>query len=541
MASEEKGDHLCLAGNHSVQKMLNKHGKNTPLPEIVKFSDFVIKINRREKEQTRVMLITNKAVYNLMPNNYGKCKRRIAIDELGSLTASGISDEFVLHVPAEYDYRFKSAKKDTICKVLQDLFKKYVQKHDKDKKKRLNVTFLQQSDLKERALTKAMARLQSREDVLQRKKALAAEAHDSDAEETAAGGGDDDDKKGDKVTQLIDTTEKVRLEDFELLKVLGRGSFGKVMQVRKKTDGKVYAMKILKKRAIIARNQVEHTKAERKILQSLQHPFLMTLRYAFQSKEKLYFVLDYFQGGELFFHLKNNRRFPEDVARIYVAEIGLALGHLHSLQVIYRDLKPENILLDDNGHVCLTDFGLSKDVDPSDKAHTFCGTPEYLAPEIVTGAGHDKAVDWWSLGILLYELTVGIPPFYSQNVNEMYNKIQHGVLRFPPFLSENCKNLIVQLLNRDPKKRLGSKDDVNDIKAHPFFKTLSFEKLMKKEIDPPYKPKTKSSTDTNNFDSTFTSEPVVDSVVAPSTLSSTVTDSGDFGGFTFDPKASHLK
>jgi len=210
--------------------------------------------------------------------------------------------------------------------------------------------------------------------------------------------------------------------------------------------------------------------------------------------------------------------------------------------VIYRDLKPENILLDDNGHVCLTDFGLSKDVDPTDKAHTFCGTPEYLAPEIVTGAGHDKAVDWWSLGILLYELTVGIPPFYSQNVNEMYNKIQHGVLRFPPFLSENCKNLIVQLLNRDPKKRLGSKDDVNDVKAHPFFKTLSWEKLMKKEIDPPYKPKTKSSTDTNNFDSTFTSEPVVDSVVAPSTLSQTMADGTEsFGGFTFDPKSAHLK
>jgi len=264
------------------------------------------------------------------------------------------------------------------------------------------------------------------------------------------------------------------------------------------------------------------------------------LRYAFQSKEKLYFVLDYFQGGELFFHLKNNRRFPEDVARIYVGEIALALGHLHSLQVIYRDLKPENILLDDNGHVCLTDFGLSKDVDPTDKAHTFCGTPEYLAPEIVTGAGHDKAVDWWSLGILLYELTVGIPPFYSQNVNEMYNKIQHGVLRFPPFLSENCKNLIVQLLNRDPKKRLGSKDDVNDIKVHPFFKTVSWEKMMKKEIDPPYKPKVKAATDTANFDSTFTSEPVVDSVVTPSTLSQTVTETDSFGGFTYDPKAGHL-
>jgi len=149
------------------------------------------------------------------------------------------------------------------------------------------------------------------------------------------------------------------------------------------------------------------------------------------------------------------RRFPEQTARIYVGEIALALGHLHAVGVIYRDLKPENILLDDAGHVCLTDFGLAKDLEPDEKTQTFCGTPEYLAPEIVTGAGHDKAVDWWSLGILLYELTVGIPPFYSQNVNEMYSKIQHGVLRFPPFLTEECKSLITLLLNRDPKKEIG--------------------------------------------------------------------------------------
>jgi serine/threonine protein kinase len=372
--------------------------------------------------------------------------------------------------------------------------------------------------------------------------------HDSDKEEnkqeTTPGTGAED-EKDDKTSSMLDNTEKVRLDDFELLKVLGRGSFGKVMQVKKKSNGKVYAMKILKKRAIIARNQVEHTKAERKILQALQHPFLMTLRYAFQSKEKLYFVLDYYQGGELFFHLKNKRRFSEEVARIYVGEIALALGHLHSLAVIYRDLKPENILLDDNGHVCLTDFGLSKDVDKDDKAHTFCGTPEYLAPEIVTGTGHDKAVDWWSLGILLYELTVGIPPFYSQNVNEMYNKIQHGVLRFPPFLSEPCKNLIVALLNRDPTKRLGSKDDVNDIRSHAFFKDMSWDKLYKKEIEPAYKPKLKEKAetkqDTSNFDETFTKEPVVDSVVQGSKLGETANETTDvFSDFTFKQKEGHL-
>lgn len=195
------------------------------------------------------------------------------------------------------------------------------------------------------------------------------------------------------------------------------------------------------------------------------------------------------------------------------------------------------------GHVCLTDFGLSKDVDPADKAHTFCGTPEYLAPEIVTGQGHDKAVDWWSLGILLYELTVGIPPFYSQNVNEMYNKIQHGVLRFPPFLSEHCKSLIVGLLNRDPKKRLGSTQDVEDIKSHPFFSQINFDQMMAKKIDVPYKPKVKGNDDSSNFDSTFTSEPVVDSMVQGSELSKTLSTGSEvdaFKDFTFQEKSSAL-
>jgi len=275
---------------------------------------------------------------------------------------------------------------------------------------------------------------------------------------------------------------------------------------------------------------VEHTKAERSILQQLQHPFLMTLRYAFQSQAKLYLVLDFFQGGELFYHLKNMRRFTERCAKIYVGEIALALGYLHSLDVIYRDLKPENILLDPQGHVCLTDFGLAKEVAKDEQTSSFCGTPEYLAPEIISGHGHDKAVDWWSLGILLYELTVGIPPFYSQNINDMYNKIQHGVLRFPPFLSENCKALIVDLLNRDPSKRLGSTNDVEDLKQHPFFDDIDFDRLYNKQVVPDYQPEVKKD-QTALFDTEFTSEKVQDTFVAPSTL---VRQNDDqFVGFTY--------
>ena len=416
--SEERLDFLGLEGNGAVRSMLFKLGQNTPQLEQIVFSDHVTKINRRDKEQIRVLLITTRAVYNLLPNNYSKCKRRIPITLLSSITVSQLSDEFVLHIPDEYDYRFKSGKRDKIAEVINRMYKRTRDEEAAGKpqqpsspeakepaspsgrkaKAKLHVQYVNDADLSSITLTKQQARMQSREDILRRKQELIVEVgdNDSDAEnDTADGtaGGDVSglhEQKTMEVEQLLNNTDKVRLEDFELLKVLGRGSFGKVMLVRYKRDGKKYAMKILKKKAIIARNQVEHTKAERKILESLQHPFLMTLRFAFQSTEKLYFVLDYYQGGELFFHLKNQRRFPETIARLFVAEIALALGHLHSLGVVYRDLKPENILLDDLGHVCLTDFGLSKDLDYSDKSHTFCGTPEYLAPEIVAGLGHNQ-------------------------------------------------------------------------------------------------------------------------------------------------------
>eukprot|EP00475_Leptophrys_vorax_P044587 TRINITY_DN899_c0_g1_i1.p1 TRINITY_DN899_c0_g1~~TRINITY_DN899_c0_g1_i1.p1 ORF type:complete len:559 (+),score=156.00 TRINITY_DN899_c0_g1_i1:97-1677(+) len=517
-------DQLRLAASPAVTKMLAKNGAAA---ETVIFSAKVIKVNKRDKQQTRALLVTDAAVYNLDAANYGKCKRRIEIKNIDSITLSNSSDEFVVHVPDEYDYRFVTADKETIVKCIKKQYKAI------NGGKALKVVHTEKNELGDVTWTKDKAKYISREEQQRIKREMAAQHHDSDDEPLKDDG---------TVDQIIKTEEKVSIESFELLKVLGRGSFGKVMMVRKKDNGVIYAMKILKKAMIVARQQVDHTKAERKILETLQHPFLMGLRYAFQTSAKLYLVMDFYKGGELFFHLKNKRRFTEAEARIFVAEVGLGLGQLHALNFIYRDLKPENILMDENGHVCLTDFGLSKDVDPDNpEATTFCGTPEYLAPEILRGGAHGKAVDWWSLGILLYELTVGIPPFYSQNVNEMYHKIQHGALRFPPFLSEECRDLIIALLNRNPEARLGSSDkDVEELKAHAFFASIDWDKLYKKEIDPPYKPKVKTGDDDiTQFDPTFTNEPVVDSVVPDSELAGV--GDGGFDGFTFVTQGDKLK
>eukprot|EP01122_Echinamoeba_exundans_P013060 TRINITY_DN5635_c0_g1_i1.p1 TRINITY_DN5635_c0_g1~~TRINITY_DN5635_c0_g1_i1.p1 ORF type:complete len:931 (+),score=210.61 TRINITY_DN5635_c0_g1_i1:146-2938(+) len=284
------------------------------------------------------------------------------------------------------------------------------------------------------------------------------------------------------------------LDDFELLRIIGTGSFAKVMLVRKKDTGKLYAMKVLKKEEIVRRNQVGHTRTERTILSRMHHPFMVKLRYSFQSELKLYMVLDYIRGGELFYHLRRAGRFPEDKARFYIAEVILALDYLHRHNVIYRDLKPENILLSLDGHIKLTDFGLSKEGITSvggkgegQTATTFCGTPEYLAPEIITGIGHGKAVDWWSVGIMLYEMLVGRPPFASQNRNQLYLNTIKGQITWPPSMSPLARDLLSRLLHRRPEERLGSRS-IEDIKNHPFFNGLDWARLEKKKVTPPFKP-----------------------------------------------------
>ncbi|KAM6171719.1 ribosomal protein S6 kinase alpha-5 isoform 4-T4 [Erethizon dorsatum] len=291
-----------------------------------------------------------------------------------------------------------------------------------------------------------------------------------------------------RTANLTGHTEKVGIENFELLKVLGTGAYGKVFLVRKISGhdaGKLYAMKVLKKATIVQKAKTtEHTRTERQVLEHIrQSPFLVTLHYAFQTETKLHLILDYINGGELFTHLSQRERFTEHEVQIYVGEIVLALEHLHKLGIIYRDIKLENILLDSNGHVVLTDFGLSKEfvADETERAYSFCGTIEYMAPDIVRGgdSGHDKAVDWWSLGVLMYELLTGASPFTVDGEKNSQAEISRRILKseppYPQEMSALAKDLIQRLLMKDPKKRLGcGPRDADEIKEHLFFQGYSF-------------------------------------------------------------------
>ncbi|KAI3625836.1 hypothetical protein CBS9595_001197 [Malassezia furfur] len=329
------------------------------------------------------------------------------------------------------------------------------------------------------------------------------------------------------------------IESFELLKVIGKGSFGKVMQVRKRDTNRIYALKIIRKAHIISRSEVTHTLAERTVLAQVNSPFIVPLKFSFQSPDKLYLGLAFVNGGELFHHLQREGHFSEERARFYTAELFCALEHLHDFNVIYRDLKPENILLDYTGHIALCDFGLCKlNMGDKETTHTFCGTPEYLAPELLLGRGYTKSVDWWTLGVLLYEMLTGLPPFYSEDVSEMYRKILHDPLTFPPEVQPDARDLLTRLLHREASERLGyGPHGAAEIKSHPFFtKHIDWALLLAKKVQPPYKPGVQSTLDTSNFDPEFTSEPAQDSVVDESHLISAANQE-QFSGFSYNAGA----
>ena len=307
-------------------------------------------------------------------------------------------------------------------------------------------------------------------------------------------------------------------DDFEPIKVLGKGGYGKVLLVKQKSTGKLNAQKQLKKATVTIRTKtLEYTKAERQILQDVRHPFIVKLFYAFQDHSKLYLILQYAEGGELWTHLEAEKMFSEQVAAFYVAELVLALSHLHAQGIIYRDLKPENCLLDRDGHLVLTDFGISKVAAEGAECRSFCGTAEYMPPEMLLEQPYTAAADWWSLGILLYELCAGQPPFTGNNKKKICDRICNTKLTLPYYMSQEVKDLIGKFLKKVPGVRLGAKEpeDLPKIKGHRFFRKIDWVKLEKREVTPPIQPIVTDPELAENFAMEFTTMPLNTPASAP--------------------------
>lgn len=312
------------------------------------------------------------------------------------------------------------------------------------------------------------------------------------------------------------------MDNFKILHVIGRGFYGKVMLVERIGTSELYAIKSVHKQRLIQTNKCHTIISERNVLMRAKNPFIVQLKFAFQTKAKFYLGLEYASGGELFYHMAKRGAIPLDEVRLYVAEMALALDYLHSLGVVYRDLKPENVMLDAEGHIKLTDFGLSKDIaGDNPQTDSICGTPEYMAPEIVQRLPYSFEVDFWSLGIVMYEMLTEITPFSSPNKSRVLDGIVWAQPCLAPVKDPAANSLLSRLLTKDPSKRMR----FEELKAHEFFKGYDWQKVYNKEYKPAFVPERKDPRIPCNFDSEFTSEKAGDSYVQEA--------SADFPGFTY--------
>uniref|UniRef100_A0A8K9UQR9 Protein kinase C n=1 Tax=Oncorhynchus mykiss TaxID=8022 RepID=A0A8K9UQR9_ONCMY len=332
---------------------------------------------------------------------------------------------------------------------------------------------------------------------------------------------------------------KFTLDNFVLHKMLGKGSFGKVFLAELKSSREFFAVKALKKDVVLMDDDVECTMVERRVLSlAWEHPFLTHLHCTFQTTENLFFVMEYLNGGDLMFHIQNCHKFDVQRSTFYAAEIICGLQFLHSKGIVYRDLKLDNVLLDSEGHIKIADFGMCKEnMEGETRTCTFCGTPDYIAPEILLGQKYGSSVDWWSFGVLLYEMLIGQSPFHGRDEEELFQSIRTDDPCYPRWLAKDARDILIKLFVREPERRLGVK---GNIRQHSFFKDTDWNALEKREVAPPFRPTVKSPSDVSNFDKEFINEKPRLSC-ADRTLMNSV-DQTMFNNFSFvNPAVGHIK
>ena len=490
---------------------------NVTREEEIQFSDTVQKINKNGWKQSRNLVLTDKAIYNLKKK---ELKRRIDYTKIIGITLSKQSDEFVIHcLELDYDYQFISQKKKTIVEIIAKNYE--LIKEEELKLFEINVKNLNQfvTTKKEKEKQQSFSKM-PKTGQINVKDYLFGNKSKTDVNIFQS-------KISKKNNSINFKNIQANYEDFEIKSVIGRGSVGKILLAKYIKDGKYYAIKSMRKDQIISEGIADNILVEKNILSKSQCEFILKLSFFFQTPERIYYVTPFIKGGDLYHKLKSEIFFKEDLVRFYTAQIAVALQYLHNLEITYRDLKPENILLDEDGYIKLCDFGSSVIIRGTEKVKNFAGSPEYASPEIITYSGHNFMCDWWSLGILIYELLYGNTPFFNMDKTRMYDLINTGAISFPKFIqiegeekprnykvSEDAKNIISKFLEKDPGTRLG-RQGLDEIKKHPFFSGINFDDLNKKKIKPPFRPNfSKEEQDlTNNFDEEYLKLEISDSPI----------------------------
>ena len=491
-------DFLNYAKDYSIKNNITRD-------EEIQFSDKIDKINKNGWKQGRILLLTDKAMYNLRKK---ELKRRIDYKNIMGISLSKQSYEFVIHCEnMDYDYHYVSARRKMIVEIISKNYE--IIKGEELKLFEINLKSLSTlvTTKKEKEKQQKVSRMPKTGQISVKDYLFGNKSKiDFNYKPSVKG------KTKPSTFQNI----PVEYNDFKIISVIGRGSVGKILLVKYKKNGKYYAMKSMRKDQILSEGIFNNVLIERNILMEGQCEFILTLSFFFQTPERIYFITPFIKCGDLFHKLKTDIFLKEDLVRFYAAQVAIAIQHLHDLGIAYRDLKPENILLDEDGFIKLCDFGSCIKIQGTQKETSFAGSPEYAAPEMITYKGHTFMCDWWSLGILIYELLYGNTPFFNIDKNRMYDLINTGGISYPKFIqiegedkpryykvSEEAKNLISNLLEKDPGTRLGRKG-LMEIQKHPFFNGINFDDLKKKKFKVPFKPVVpKDNNITTNFEEEY--------------------------------------